>query len=299
MKLAPLLAQYLYTNKKLQLAGIGTFLLDPSVIIEQESGKQNKTINPEGISFLYDPTLKDDDSLISFIASETGKMKALATSDLHSYLELSTQFLNIGKPFLLEGIGTLVKNQNGRFDFTPGSSMVVEKNKESPFKELTATSSNEQSFKGYNDVLKPELKFSFKKPILILLILAGIALALWGGFMVYKSSLSKNKINNKENKVEPLPVVDSSYVSNKNDSVSPQINTPAFTGYKFVLESSNKKRAFERFAKLKTYNWNVQIETKDSVKFSIFMVLPALAKDTLKIRDSLSRQNGRRVYIAN
>ena len=36
MKLALLLAQYLYSHKKLDLPGIGTFHLDPSVIIDPE-----------------------------------------------------------------------------------------------------------------------------------------------------------------------------------------------------------------------------------------------------------------------
>ena len=109
MKLAPLLAKYLYTHKRLDLPGIGTFLFDPSAIIESESSKYNKPRNMEGISFESNVLAKETAELIGFISTQAGKMKALAAADLDSHLELAQQFLNIGKPFLFEGIGSLVK----------------------------------------------------------------------------------------------------------------------------------------------------------------------------------------------
>ena len=51
----------------------------------------------EGISFQNDLPTVEDHELISFISKETGKMKALAASDLASYAELARQFLNIRK----------------------------------------------------------------------------------------------------------------------------------------------------------------------------------------------------------
>ena len=33
--------------------------------------------------------------------------------------------LNIGKPFYLEGIGTITKNKTGKFDFSPGEYTVI------------------------------------------------------------------------------------------------------------------------------------------------------------------------------
>ena len=62
----------------------------------------------------------EDNALISFIAQQTGKIKPLATADLDSYVILSKQFLNIGKPLTIEGIGTIQKNQQGDYEFIPG-----------------------------------------------------------------------------------------------------------------------------------------------------------------------------------
>jgi hypothetical protein len=69
--------------------------------------------------------------------------------------------------------------------------------------------------------------------------------------------------------------------------------------YKFVLENAFAKRAFDRFTRLKTFQWNVQMETKDSLQYKIFMILPAVASDTTRIKDSLTNLNGRKVYIEN
>ncbi|MFN8244987.1 MAG: hypothetical protein U0T56_01200 [Ferruginibacter sp.] len=38
--------------------------------------------------------------------SKTRKIKPLATSDLESFTMLGKQFMNIGKPLILEGLGT-------------------------------------------------------------------------------------------------------------------------------------------------------------------------------------------------
>ena len=123
MKVAHLLARFLYNNKRLALAGIGNFTLDENAVIQVDA-KQQKIPVLEGIQFQNDTSVKEDIELIAFISAETGKMKALASADLDSYLALAKQFLNIGKPFLLEGIGTLVKAQTGVFEFSPGTVLV-------------------------------------------------------------------------------------------------------------------------------------------------------------------------------
>ena len=119
MKLASILTQYLYTNKRLDLTSIGTFLLDPSAILETENGKNSKQDITSGITFESNSAMPESPELISYISSQMGKMKALASADLNSHLELARQFLNIGKPFLFEGIGNLVKTKSGQYEFIP------------------------------------------------------------------------------------------------------------------------------------------------------------------------------------
>jgi hypothetical protein len=288
LKLAPLLAEYLYINKRLDLPGIGTFRLDPAVMIEEESNKHSKTGEMAGISFQNDPTIKETTELINFICTRTGKMKALAAADLDSHLELVQQFLNIGKPFLFEGIGSLVKIKSGQFEFTSGEVM-SEKIKEYSIKEISATSSTEDSFTDYDNIFSPKkIKLRWRRPVLLLLLLAGVALAIWGGYKIYKSRAAKNNVAvAPEKKTETVPLPDSSQVIKKIDSLVPEKTITETGNYKFVVETADKERGLLRFSMLKGYGLAIQIETKDSVNFKLFFLLPAAPSDTTRMIDSL------------
>ena len=148
LKLTHLIAQYLYKNKRLDLQGIGSFLLDNSIIIDEDSNRKNQEIGIEGVSFESNTATKEDAELVSFISSYTGKIKALASADLNSHLELAKQFMNIGKPFLFEGIGSLTRIRSGEYSFTPGSAL-TEKLSEQKIKETKQHSSTEEPVSDY------------------------------------------------------------------------------------------------------------------------------------------------------
>lgn len=299
MKLATLLAQYLYINKRLDLPGLGSFLLDPSTNIEQETGKQNKATNLEGVSFESNTSVKQTADIIQFISSQTGKIKALAAADLDSHLGLALQFLNIGKPFLFEGIGTLTKIKSGEFSFIPGQAIAAPV-KEEITKNAPSSSSAEESLSDYKSVFYTrKQKMTWKKPVAVLLLVLGLALAIWGGYTVYKKTTAKKaKIESEESNKEKTVLVEDTVMKQKDTVLQPkQTATVPVGSYKFILETADSLRAFNRFGRLKKFQWNVQIETKDSLSFKIFMLLPASVSDTVKILDSLTRLNGRRVYI--
>src|SRR6185436_20701101 len=88
LKLTQLLAEYLYSNKKLDVQGVGTFILDTSAVIEIDN-RSPKTDTQGTIIFETNPAVKTETSLIEYISSHTGKMKALAIADLESHLELA------------------------------------------------------------------------------------------------------------------------------------------------------------------------------------------------------------------
>jgi len=185
LKLAALLAEYLYQQEKLNLTGIGTFLLDPSARTNPDAQHLS-----EGITFEHNASVKPDDNLVDFISAETGKMKTLASSDLASYVELGLQFLNIGKPLQIEGIGTLVKNKSGELEFT-ADHMMVAKVKETGIKELSATSISDGLLTTY-ETLKPKEEKSprSKKFFLAFLALATVAAIVWIGYRLNQPNLS-------------------------------------------------------------------------------------------------------------
>ena len=62
----------------------------------------------------------EDNDLIDFIVQNTKKIKPLASADLDSFLTLGRQFLNIGKPFTIQNLGTLEKLKSGDLNLNPG-----------------------------------------------------------------------------------------------------------------------------------------------------------------------------------
>lgn len=307
MKLAPVIAQFLYTNKRLDLAGIGTFLLDASANYEPDTAKQEKPVTPAGISFESNTSIRESKELVEFIAAKTGKLKALAAADLDSHLELVQQFLNIGKPFLLEGIGNLVKLKSGEIAFTSGQAL-PESLKDYSAREISSTSSTEQTFSDYRKALnQADVKTNWKKPMVFLLVIAGIGFAIWGGYTVYKMNTATKKpvatINNGENNPPPEKTiskkVDTTNILDTAAVVNTKKEEPVVSPgkLKYIIEKADAKRAYERFSKLKAYFWPVQLETKDSVNYTLYMTLPSTYADTTRILDSLTLLNGRRVYV--
>lgn len=299
MKIAPLLAHYLYTTKRLDLPNIGTFLLDNSINIEQDNNKQLKNVLLEGVSFESNPSIKKpSDDLIQYIASHSARIKPLATADLDSFLGLAIQFINIGKPFLIDGIGSLTKINSGGFTFSPGQ-ILTEKLNDYLAIDSAAIASREAD-DDYKRIFYPDKpKKQWKKPISILLVLMGIVLAIWGGYIIYKKTSIENKpiennmVNN--NAIETVPVTDT-LVPSKDSIIEVTQQIPDGIS-KFILEIANKKRALQRFSQLKTYQWKVELDSKDSLSYKIFMLLPVASADTSRVLDSLSRLNGKKVYI--
>ena len=301
MKLAPLLAEFLYTHKKLQLAGIGIFLFDGTIDPLDESAINVKNNSPAGISFESNSTLREDKELISFISKQTGKMKALASSDLQSYMESVTEFLNIGNPFQIEGIGTLVKIKHGQYLFTPGN-LFTEKLQSRGMKELAVTSSSEDTFTGYDNSKGQIFNSSFiiSKLIIVVLFVAGIGIAVGGGYTVYKRNESRILLSQPTIEDTPADTTGPLLVS----TVTEQVATPVLPqgSYKFIYETTdNKQRALKRFTTVNKLNSNIQLETRDSVVFKIFTILPATPKDTSRIKENLQAwyygTNGMKITI--
>ncbi len=254
---------------------------------------------PEGISFESNASIRHVPELVDYISSKSGKMKVLAESDLESHLQMIQQFLNINNPFSFDGIGTLVKVKQGEFEFTPGNIITSNKLRENPEKEkqvLNRKGTVEEKYQAY--LATPVTKARWRKPAVVILVICGIGLAIWGGY-----TISTNKTETTEatlsdnNAAEPvLPIVDSTK-SNKTNSIV--VQHPALpSNYKYVLEITKANRAFRRFKQLQDTRLApmLQLETKDSVQYKLFVLLP-VTTDTTRVIDSLTAFLGKKVYI--
>jgi hypothetical protein len=293
LKLAYLLAQYLYTNKRLDLPGIGTFTLDPVINIETENSRHRHATQEE-ISFKSDASIREVPELISYISAQSGKMKALAISDLESHLDLVHQFLNISKPFTFEGIGTLVKMRPGEFEFTPGV-IITDRAKDIADKEVHGLTKKETTDAKYQAYLStPVAKSRWKKPVAVLLAVCGLGLAIWGGYTIATRNAGQEPTVTETTDEQTTQVTDTTQFTSP-DTITPQ-KTIIADSYKYVLEVSDANRALRRYNQLKTNQWDVKMETRDSVDYKLFLVLPASSDTTWKM-DSLTALSGRQVYI--
>jgi hypothetical protein len=300
LKIPLLLVQFLYKNRKLALPGIGIFTLDKSIVLPQE-GDQDLLALPNGIRFQEINVTVPDKELISFICENTGKIRPLATSDLESYLTLGMEMLNIGKPFYIEGIGTISRDKSGKLEFTPGEYTVIGESPAAaghPAKGRKPESSETASPVRSNI---PGRALVRAAAILIAIVIIG-----WGGYLMYQKNTPAEQENQEAGVVQQLAGNGADSSALRNDSLQATMpDTAHHTGsskdsvlYKFViLPTSNKAHALRRYRQLVSFDLKAHLYQKDSSYFKVYFQFPALPKDTVHIKDSLKRQYAHEVTI--
>jgi hypothetical protein len=331
LKLPPLLSQFLYQHRKLDLPGIGSFSLDPGGP-PPDPEKAGQPI-PSGVIFRNTQINAADDTLINFIKEHTGKMKSLAAADLDFFLTTGRQLLNIGKPFYLEGIGTLTKNRDGHLDFTPGEYHIAlpeeggveRKTKQDKKKEAYHEAPREAETHGT----------SGRQTLLLIGIIIGLIAIGWGGYHLYKKNTyvesppENQSVTIREPAATgardttsagtaasgtsasgiPAKGTADSPAHPRRDSSAPKpapIAQPAAPEdanqklYKFViLQTYNKGHALRRYNQLLGYQLNIKMDQKDSAFFKLYFPISATVKDTSHIKDSLVDVYAAHVSIEN
>ncbi len=284
MKIEQLLVQHFYNNREVTLQGMGTFILSPDFVMPKENDKDAE-IPENAISFQYNPKAVADEALIDFIVQQTRKMKSLAAADLDSYLVLGKQFLNIGKPFKVDGMGMLVKNQQGELEFTKGYTFHA-KLENTPAALKEARVNPEISFA--SETKKTE--GNSKTGLLIAGLIIGLGLigtVVWYFF-----------IRNANPAVEPTTVEVKADTINNNipppDTVAIKITAPpaADDGYTFkvvFLQTADSAAAVYRMNVLTARNHKVIMYKTDSVSYRLAEPFTLPLTDTARIIDSLNK----------
>ena len=281
MKIEQLLVQHFYNNREVTLQGMGTFTLSADFVLPKENDKDAE-IPENAISFQYNPKAVADDTLIDFIVQQTRKMKSLAAADLDSYLVLGKQFLNIGKPFKIDGMGMLVKTQQGELEFTKGHSFHA-KLDTTPAALKEQRANPEISFA--SETKKPE--GSNKKGLLIagIIILMGLV-----GTTAWYFLSKKNSPANETAVVAPVNTDTAKTNVPKADTIA--IAAPANDGYTFkvvFLKTVDSAAAVYRMNKLTARNHKVIMYKKDSLLFALAEPFTLPLSDTTRIKDSLNK----------
>lgn len=303
MKLSSLFAKYLYQQKQLKLPGIGIFSIDPAVAIPEFSDK-NIAEFIQQIKFDPKPVAHAEEDFINFIRKETGKIKPLAESDLDSFLADGKILLNLDKPFHLEGIGSLLKTPAGTYTFTPGEPMLDRLG--NYFSESKEDTPKKASI--YNSEAPAE-RNGMRKWLAIASVIAGTALVIWGGYAIYNRQSGGPALQGGIEAPEQIGLLntsdsariagDSSAIDDK--AIAAHESAATHGSYKFIIERTNRlSRATKRYDQLKSYFMDIRMETKDSLSYDLFFIIPAQPSDTSKIKDSLKILYGsKQVLVAN
>jgi hypothetical protein len=325
LKISVLVAQYFYQHKVLNLPGIGSFYLDDAVDVQSIADRNSRDLL-EHIHFAQKTISRPDDELIDFIRKHTGKIRPLAESDLETFVADGKLMLNIGKPFHIEGIGTLQKNKEAIYEFTPGLPVVqrleappslapLEREAEKPVKKKSVF--DENPYETRNN--------SIRKLTVILGIVVGFGVILWGGYSLFSKkvetanttaadtsdsdemrtsqylhnidtpqkalaeAINRDTIHlNANDKVETTKTVAPvpAAATNTATTTAPPPATGPSKMYKFVLETFKYKSSA-----LDRYNKlkpRVNLEASaDSTVLKIVISLPGTPADTTRIKDSL------------
>ena len=296
MKTEQLIVQYLYSNKKVTLQEMGVFTITSDIHIPEDSDK-DIVLPVDAIQFVYDPKAPVDDGLVAFIMESTRKIKPLAYSDLESFIILNKQFLNIGKPLVFEGLGTLQKTQVGHYSFTQAATSHV---------------INEEMPKLITEKLKEKVTFATPQKekntgnnktalwVLLGVIVLGAALA-----TIYFMNKNKKEIGNVNETVSNI--VDTLPEKNTADTTAAVVNKPAVivpnnlndsnSFYIVIKEFSDLATAQKSFKKLTSYGNKLVLTTKDSSTYKMRMPFIKPLTDTLRVKDSLAKFFQAKTYV--
>ncbi len=298
MKVEQLMVQYLYKYKTVSLQDMGSFTIANEIDIPQDSDKE--TILPDGaIIFEYNPKTGADEGLVDFIVQHSRKIRPLAASDLESYSILSRQFLNIGKPLIIEGLGMLQKNQKGFYEFIQGH---------------TVASKMDAAPAAMKEKLQDEISFSTKAKepanrngwmlLLGLIFLIGIGIAI---YYFLNNENNDERVTQSGDTVlqgDTLKANDGTLMTAKDSSVlkdsMARLVKSANDGYSFKVvlkEYPAKMLADKAFEKLTNYGHKLLVTQKDSFTYIISMPFTSPLSDTLRAKDSLKRFFGGNPYI--
>lgn len=188
MKIAEILISFLQKNKSLSLPGLGTFNLS-DVAYTLPDKDQPAGFPPGAVSFQWNVRTPEDPALIAEISSVTGKIKPLASSDLEALVIQGKQLINISKPFAIEGLGSIQKNNRGEIEFI---AFVTEDLKDGKANKLEEPG---EAIHFNENYLKPDTKRPVKSRGLTVASIAiiGILLLGWVGYYVYQQSVAEDR----------------------------------------------------------------------------------------------------------
>lgn len=285
MKIEQIIVEYLYQNKEVSLQGIGSFSLQGNFALPDENSK-DLTIPEDAIAFNYNLRAQEDEGLIDFIVKKTGKIKPLASADLDSFIILTKQFLNIGKPFIIEGLGTIQKNQEGIYVYYPGNFMVGKE--EIAVKQIKEKQPESVSFE--NKAEKNNSKVGAKIFFFILFLATAGAATYYYFFINQDSQSSQTEVVIADSTANTPDTTANNIDSVANHKPDTTIVISDTIGFKIAVKKYNTKDLAEKgLQKLTAYGHKLSMLSIDSTTYYLIMDFTSPKSDTTRAKDSLRK----------
>lgn len=291
-KISPLFSHYLQENKEISLEGIGKFFLkeDASYVDPSE-----KNAPPIPVTFEYDVNAITDEGFVNYIIKETGKIRPLALADLDTFLNLGKQLLNISKPLVIEGVGTLNKATAGNLEFIAGvfehPKINTDNDRDKRLRQAKDVNrekaiSFESNYVDENKKSKGLLK-KVLGALTLLVILGGL------GFAGYKLLMTKKETTKENTATKKEIAAPTDTTKNKlNTTIAKNPTLPDSLGrveYKMVIDVLNKLDAEKRYNKLISFGYKPLLYSSDSINYKVAIPVRILPQDTTRAKDSIQR----------
>ena len=287
-KFDTLISNYLYTNKKVDIEGIGSFSLDEHFVLPPDAEKG--TFFPlEGVHLEHNLKAETSPGLIDYIIQHTGKIRSLVQADFSSYVAEIKQFVNIGKPWAIEGIGTLQKNKEGKFELIPGQ-VTAER--------VNMHYADEPEDDDEQPVRRRKWMVGFILALAIVAVVAGIGFGVYVLFIKTQDTNVTDPIATNVFTEEDTATLAADTTIRRDSLVT---STNDNTNYRVTFETTaSRTRAVTRTEQLKEYGVPAlfdSINVQNQQWYRLFIYQSIMPRDTTRIKDSLSLYFGRKVKL--
>ena len=282
-----LIRDYFLEHKTISLEKIGTLTLLEKNISPDHPAAANT------LQFQVNKRAETTAGLIDYIAAQTHKNRVLVSSDLESHTELIRQFINIGRPYEIEGFGAFKIAKSGDYEFTPFDLSVQKKDESKTAKKQ----------KPQPDSVLNVRKNSNKNVLMLfamLIILAVLGVIGWGSYKLFFA------------KKEPAALKDSTAITNTatqaladttttikdtvlKDSALVQTSAAANDSatYKAIIETTlsllraqTRTKGLISIGKPAAYD---SVKRDSATVYHIYLTLKLNNKDTAMVRDTLQK----------
>jgi hypothetical protein len=274
-----LITQFVYQHGEISLQGIGTIkLLD--AIPDSEYLQKHKLTPIQGLEFIHQKTAVTTPAFVQYYAEQRGKIAPLAEKDVASYLNTALQFLNIGNPVELKGLGTIAKQKNGTLVMTAGYFIAPKDDRPAPkFRERYQKTAADYAAEKAAEQQTAQRNKTLRGVLMALAAVAVLAIGWW----IYKSGmggeadttvaatdsgLSASDLNVDTSALRPLIPDTTMQVANESVASTPAAgDTNTLYNWKaIVLKISSRRRADSLYnAKYKTYAMPMELDSANGL----------------------------------